>query len=130
MKRAFAGAVCGVMLITTAACGGNPEAATTGSSGSPLDEYLGGGGGLGGDGRAISLQGDDPEKQQQVQELVAACMKAAGFEYVPYVPTAPEQQPVLEGDLDWARTYGYGISTIDATAPTRRTTRTPRSPRR
>jgi len=117
MKRAFAGAVCGVMLITTAACGGKPEAATTGSSGSPLDEYLGGGGGLSGDGREISPQGDDPEKQQQVQELVAACMKAAGFEYVPYVPTAPEQQPVLEGDLDWARTYGYGISTIDMAAP-------------
>ena len=59
----------------------------------------------------------DPEKQQQVQELVAACMKEAGFEYLPYVPTAPEPEPVLEGDLDWARTYGYGISTIDMAAP-------------
>jgi hypothetical protein len=117
MKRAFAGAVCSVMLITTAACSGNPNEATTGSSGSPLAEYLGDGGGLSTNGRAVSVQGDDPDKQQQVQELIAACMKEAGFEYLPYVPTAPEPQPVLEGDLDWARTYGYGISTIDATAP-------------
>ena len=117
MKRALAGAVCGVLLITTAACGGSPEAATTGSSGSPLAEYLGDGGGLSATEGRVSLQGDDPEKQQQVQELVAACMKEAGFEYLPYVPTAPEPQPVLEGDLDWARTYGYGISTIDMAAP-------------
>jgi hypothetical protein len=116
MKRAFATTVCGVMLITTAACGGSPETASTGSTDSPLAEYLGGGGGLR-NGTAVSLQGDDPEKQQQVQELVAACMMEAGFEYLPYVPTAPEPEPVLEGDLDWARTYGYGISTIDMAAP-------------
>jgi hypothetical protein len=117
MKRALAGTMCGVMLIATAACGGNPDGTATGSGGSPLAEYLGAGGGLSSDGRAVSVQGDDPEKQQQVQELIAACMKEAGFEYLPYVPTAPESQPVVEGDLDWASTYGYGISTIDTAAP-------------
>jgi hypothetical protein len=122
MKRMTAGVALGVVLMTTAACGGSePAGGATTSGTSPLAEYLGGGGDLGGGGAGglamSSGSGGDTEQQQQVQELVVACMKAAGFEYLPYVPDVPDQQPVVEGDPDWAATYGYGITTIDAIGP-------------
>ena len=111
MKRTLAGTAIGLLLVTTvlmtsAACGGSDPAgsATTGDT-SPLAEYLGGGVNTGGGGMSIAIgSAGDVEQQQLVQELVVACMKAAGFEYLPYVPTVPEQEPVVEGDPDWAAT--------------------------
>lgn len=117
MKRVVAGTVCGILLLGAVACSGTDEATAPTSVSNPLSEYLGSGGGFSSTGMSSSLAAGDDEQRQQVQDLVAVCMKDAGFEYLPFVPTAPAQQPVLEGDPDWAATYGYGISTVDAAMP-------------
>ena len=121
MKRTLSAAAVGVILLTSAACGGDSDdTATSSPQDSPLTEYLGGGAG-GGPGMSVSINGSDndadQEQQQRVQQLVVECMKEAGFEYLPYVPTFPEMQPMIEGDREWAATYGYGITTVDAPTP-------------
>lgn len=121
MKRTLSAAAVGVILLTSAACGEDSDGTATSSpQDSPLTEYLGGGAG-GGPGMSVSINGSDndadQEQQQRVQQLVVECMKEAGFEYLPYVPTFPEMQPMIEGDREWAATYGYGITTVDAPTP-------------
>ncbi|TDD27821.1 hypothetical protein E1218_09135 [Kribbella turkmenica] len=119
-----------VAVLALAGCGNSndPDAAAGDqkSDKSPLAEYMGegfvnsSGGGMrmavrvgGGDGSSE----EELAKQRKVEDGTAACMKAAGFEYVP-VP--PESQP--KGKFDeafnlppdkFAEQYGYGISTID-----------------
>ena len=46
-----------------------------------------------------------------VEESVAACMQEQGFEYVPQTDTAPAADVPAQGTLDFAKTYGYGITT-------------------
>ncbi len=91
---------------------------------SPLAEYMGEGfsnsGGMMRVTRAIGGGGSTEEqlaKQRKLEDSVAACMKAAGFEYVA-VP--PESNPKSKFDEafnlppdKFAEQYGYGISTID-----------------
>ncbi|MET3808742.1 hypothetical protein ABIB25_005772 [Nakamurella sp. UYEF19] len=52
----------------------------------------------------------DPAEDKLVQTEVAACMKRAGFGYMPYLPAA-QRQVLPVGDRSWAEKYGYGIST-------------------
>jgi hypothetical protein len=120
-----------VAVMVLAGCGNSNDPGTaTGdqeSDKSPLAEYMGegfvssAGGGMrmairaGRGGEAPSEE--ELAKQRKVEDATAACMKAAGFEYVP-VP--PESQPRskfndafnLPPDK-FAEQYGYGISTID-----------------
>jgi len=119
-----------VAVLALAGCGNSNDPGTaTGdqkSDKSPLAEYMGegfvssAGGGMrmavrAGGGQAPSEE--ELAKQRKVEDATAACMKAAGFEYVP-VP--PESQPKgkfndafnLPADK-FAEQYGYGISTID-----------------
>jgi hypothetical protein len=119
-----------VAVLVLAGCGNSTDpGAATGdqkSDKSPLAEYMGegfvssSGGGMRMAVRAGGGQGSSEEelaKQRKVEDATAACMKTAGFEYVP-VP--PESQPKskfndafnLPPDK-FAEQYGYGISTID-----------------
>ena len=54
-------------------------------------------------------------KQTRVEELVKACMKKAGFDYVPVDPNATKA--AITGtsgltDSEYLRQFGYGISTV------------------
>lgn len=54
-------------------------------------------------------------KQTRVEELVGACMKRAGFDYVPVDPNATKAAIAGTSGLtddEFLRQYGYGISTI------------------
>ncbi len=119
-----------VAVLALAGCGNsNDPGAATGdqeSDKSPLAEYMGegfvssAGGGMRMAVRAGGGAGSSEEelaKQRKVEDGTAACMKTAGFEYVP-VP--PESQP--KGKFNdafnlppdkFAEQYGYGVSTID-----------------
>lgn len=132
-------AVVGAALILSS-CGGQ-GANTDGGSGkdakaakSPLEPYLGpGGSGMGeGMSRTISIAKDgqsDKEKEEQqakqrrVEEAVVACMKDAGFDYVANNPKddpigkAYEQAYGLPPE-EFAKKYGYGITTMDHLMPT------------
>jgi hypothetical protein len=60
-------------------------------------------------------------KQRKVEDATAACMKAAGFEYVAVPPEANPKSKFNDAfDLPpdkFAEQYGYGISTIDWSKP-------------
>lgn len=97
---------------------------------SPLAEYMGEGfsSAPGGPGVRIAVRAGGPEpseeqlaKQRKMEEATAACMRTAGFEYV---PAAPESNPKSKFDEafdlppdKFAQQYGYGISTIDWSKP-------------
>ena len=50
-------------------------------------------------------------QEQQIQEAVARCMAAEGFEYIPYIPG--DDLFFGFGDpAEFASTYGYGVSTF------------------
>ena len=54
-------------------------------------------------------------KQTRVEELVKACMKRAGFEYVPVDPNATKAAITGSSGLtddEFRRQFGYGISTV------------------
>ena len=54
-------------------------------------------------------------KQTQVEELVKACMKRAGFDYVPVDPNATKAAITGTSGLtddEFRRQFGYGISTV------------------
>lgn len=54
-------------------------------------------------------------KQSRVEELVKACMKKAGFEYVPVDPNATKAAITGTSGLtddEFRRQFGYGISTV------------------
>jgi hypothetical protein len=118
-----------VAVLALAGCGSAKDpsaAADQNSDKSPLAEYMGDGFVSSGSGPGVRMairdggQGMSEEelaKQRRVEDATAACMKAAGFDYVA-VP--PESQPkskfndALRLPADkFAEQYGYGISTID-----------------
>lgn len=81
---------------------------------SPLGDFLGWTQGADFDEEAA--QAEWAEKDREVQEAVAACMTAEGFEYVPIDVSAQnafyEQQEDLEwGSGEWTAKYGFGVST-------------------
>jgi hypothetical protein len=121
-----------VAVLALAGCGANSSAADkepvkSGNDKSPLAEYMGegfGGGGSGGMTRAVRIGGGGPEsseeqlaKQRKIEESTAACMKAAGFDYVAVPPEAQGKSKFDEAfnlpPDKFAEQYGYGISTID-----------------
>lgn len=123
-----------VAVLALAGCGADGSAAdkepVKSDDKSPLAEYMGEGfmSGAGGMTRAVRIGGGPQEsseeqlaKQRKVEDATAACMKAAGFDYVA-VP--PEKDPKskfndafnLPPDK-FAEQYGYGISTIDWSKP-------------
>jgi hypothetical protein len=118
-----------VVLCVLAGCGGAPaDPAGSDSSDqqkSPLAEYMGdgfnagGGGGMairiasGGGGQSSEEQ---LAQQRKMEELTAACMRDAGFEYVAVPPdgdpkSAFDEAYKLPPDK-FAEQYGYGISTL------------------
>ncbi|TCM45796.1 hypothetical protein [Kribbella sp. VKM Ac-2568] len=123
-----------VAVLALAGCGGTNDPGASGNEDqgekSPLAEYMGdgfmssSGGGMRIAVRAGGGQGSSEEelaKQRKVEDGTAACMKAAGFEYVA-VP--PESNPKSKFDDafnlppdKFAEQYGYGISTIDWSKP-------------
>ena len=127
MKRT---AVAVIAVLALAGCGNDkaPVASDQNSDKSPLAEYMGDGfvssGSGGGTFRIATRAGgaqqpseEDLAKQRKVEDATAACMKAAGFEYV----AVPPQQNAKGKFSDafnlppdkFAEQYGYGISTID-----------------
>jgi hypothetical protein len=111
---------------TPAATGDDAEPATTGipnddggddGSGKelwrgPLDEFLG----FGADQRSAEEIESDHAKARQVEDLIAACMSEQGFDYVARDPSDEslfESGPWSLPPDEFARQYGYGISTID-----------------
>lgn len=109
----------------TADGGSADQASDDGEELSPLEEYLGENSGfVSGGGRmtvAISAGDMDEEERQrlrQVEELVAACMQEAGFEYVPTDPFGGETKDDPFADAfalppdEFAREYGYGMTTL------------------
>lgn len=98
---------------------------------SPLAEYLGTGS-IGSDFDAGEYQRQNEKKE----EAIAACMKAEGFDYIPYSPDSYFQVVPASGgggvaqigggqgqlgeglsDEEFAAQYGYGISTNDEPPP-------------
>ena len=77
---------------------------------SPLDEFLG----FGVEPSAED-QAESDQQQRQVEQLIADCMHAQGFEYTAFDPsTAPPTAGPWDLPPDeFARQYGYGITTID-----------------
>ncbi len=90
-----------VLVGSLSACGGNSDNSATQSA--AVDSPLG----L--DEAATALM------QTRVEELVKACMRSAGFEYVPIDPNATKA--VITGtsglsDEEFRRQFGYGFSTV------------------
>lgn len=102
--RWFAGvAVLGMFAVT--GCSGSPAASTTASvanTSSPLTPY-----------QAGALTTVDPAKSNAVQEKIAACMKTAGFQYIPVPVAAADPAAPIYGDRAWTEKHGYGISESD-----------------
>ena len=125
MKRMLAGRCrCGVMLMTTtAACGGSSRRAATAGRRPVRWPSISAAAGVSAaedGGLAISSGSTgDTEQQQQVQELVVACMKEAGFEYLPYVPTLPNS------NRWWRATPTGRAPTATASPPSMRSAPTP-----
>lgn len=100
-----------VGLLTLGACSGGAatpsptDAAVTRTTG-PLDEFFGG--------PDADLSAEEMAAQERkVQESVVACMAAEGFEYRPWVMTAPSSTEYPDSTTrDFAEKYGYGISTF------------------
>ena len=118
-----------VAVLALAGCGNNQNPAASGdekSDKSPLAEYMGDGFvSSSGGGMRIAVRaggGQQPSeeelaKQRKVEDATAACMKAAGFEYVAVPPESNPKSKFsdafnLPADK-FAEQYGYGISTID-----------------
>lgn len=100
---------------------GEPEGA---EEQSPLAEFMGDGVTFSGGGMMVAatsvgdLSEEDQQRMRQVEELVAECMREQGFEYVPVDPTGggDREDPFAEAFSlppdEFAREYGYGISTL------------------
>ncbi|SDU38676.1 hypothetical protein [Jiangella alkaliphila] len=104
--------------------GDSADQAGDGEELSPLEEYMGENSGFAGGGRmTVALSAGDMDEEQrqqmrQVEELVAACMQEAGFEYVPVDPFGGDtgEDPFAEAYAlppdEFAREYGYGMTTL------------------
>lgn len=104
-RRPLAAAVAtlaGVALL--AGCGGGDEQGTESQGqGASVEAQLG------------FSQATTPAVLTRVENDIAACMKAQGFEYIPVDPVA--RQAALTGDSnlsdeDFTKQYGYGIATL------------------
>jgi hypothetical protein len=91
---------------------------------SPLAEYMGEGFSNGGGMLRVTRAGggggsteEQLAKQRKLEDSVAACMKAAGFEYVAVPPESNPKSKFNDAfnlpPDKFAEQYGYGISTID-----------------
>jgi hypothetical protein len=102
---------------------GKADASSSTSTGSPLDTYLGAGGG--------STATLSATHDREYQEAIARCMAAQGFDYVPEPAGAITSTPMAGGgrlvkldrpsfpDLpaaQFAARYGYGITTAPSTS--------------
>ena len=123
-------AVAVIAVLALAGCGNGkaPVASDQKSDKSPLAEYMGdgfvssssGGGSIRIATRAGSARQpseEDLAKQRKVEDATAACMKAAGFEYVAVPPDQNAKGKFNDAfnlpPDKFAEQYGYGISTID-----------------
>ncbi|HEY0691961.1 MAG TPA: hypothetical protein VGD71_23315 [Kribbella sp.] len=133
-SRKARGSLALIAVLALAGCGNNSPGAATSPDGanskSPLAEYMGdgfstnSGGGMsiriGGSGNQQPTE-EELNQQRQMEDSIVRCMQTAGFRYVA-VP--PESQPKAKfNDAfnlppdKFAEQYGYGISTIDMSAP-------------
>lgn len=89
-----------------AACGGDAEPAPAEASGGALAEAFG----LPGGGFGDTQQWADQETQ--IEESIAACMIAKGFEYIPVTSDADNFPDFTDAEarLEYARTNGFGIA--------------------
>jgi len=83
-----------------AGCAATPDAPALDPEDSPLSEYLGV---LYGD-----ADGSDAESKEQ-EELIAACMSAEGFEYIPVDAGGSAGDGVDRGSEEWIAEHGYGM---------------------
>jgi hypothetical protein len=122
-----------IAVLALAGCGNNSPGATTSpnsaNSKSPLAEYMGDGFSMDSGGGMTIRSGsgnqqpteEELNKLRQVEDSIVTCMQTAGFRYLA-VP--PESDPKAKfNDAfnlppdKFAEQYGYGISTIDPSAP-------------
>ncbi len=110
--------------VTLSACGsGNATDAAVGDEGdaevvyeSPLGDFLGWTQGADFDEEAA--QAEWAQNEREIQEAVAICMSAEGFEYIP-VDTAAQnafweqqyEEDLEWGSKEWTERYGFGVST-------------------
>ncbi len=91
-----------VTLLVLTSCGSADSNNAAGSDQDPLSEALG-------------LPADEDffseESQIETEERIAACMKKAGFEYVPNISTDFVDSFEDYGTPEWAEEWGFGIST-------------------
>lgn len=109
-RRTLAGIVAASALaLTLTACSSSPSDTSTDPMDSPLNKYLAAA--WGGDLSEEEQQKRMEEQQTKTEELVAACMKDEGFEYIPqpqtgmYMSSGDEYKP---DDREWVSQYGYG----------------------
>lgn len=98
-KRAAAGAV---LALGLAACGGGQGEEQQPDS---IEAYLG-----------LGDEATSQDLERRLEEAVAACMKAQGFDYQPVNSAEMVQAQVGGEDLspeEYAATYGYGITTYE-----------------
>ncbi len=96
LKAAGAASLTGLVLLVVA-CGGS------GGNQPHVDEQLG-----------FNKEGTE-QRQARVENLVAACMRAQGFEYVPVDPKAHRAALLGNSSLseeDFEKQYGYGVTTL------------------
>ena len=101
LRPACAATLIGAMLLV--GCGSDPPEKKTSEVGGSIEDQLG-----------FTRKGITAA-QAKVENRIAACMKAQGFEYVPADPVA--QQAALTGkpnmsDAEFEAQFGYGISTL------------------
>lgn len=109
-------AVLGIAIVVCVGCGGSDTDAGTNGEGyeSPLAEYVGG---FGFSGDPEEMEAQMRDQQRLVNEQVAECMAAEGFEWIPDDEStmfmgAPTDAEGLEfGSEEWVAKYGFGIST-------------------
>lgn len=73
---------------------------------------------------ASTVDADAIENERQIEELTAACMRGLGFEYQLDGAAVAARAGTVDqlSDLDYASTYGFGISTLQTGADTGSTT--------
>lgn len=114
MGRSAVVAVLGAAAVFLAGCGGAGDDvdASGAVSGSPIAEYLGVDAGFSADPEAAEAELIAEERARQ--EAVAACMREAGFEYIPQDPSQYIDFSVAEEEFDretFVNTYGFGVTT-------------------
>lgn len=107
MRSLIVGVVLGVLLV---GCGGG-EAKDPGSTsdGPSLSDFIPGYPEF----NESSAEQDALRQEREVQDKIAACMAAEGFEYIPYIPNEDESGYMMVGSQEeWVEQYGFGIATM------------------